>query len=145
MRNKLTFLLILLANTLMFAHAVIPHHHANGMVVDLFDVSRDSKMPHSSPCNHHNHDSSQHEGSGESCFIREIVVKVRSIDDELKVIVKLINPVNEGSFIESTLRKSTSSFFFKDSNSIEYFDNEGFPDYCSPSINRISFRGPPIA
>ena len=144
MRNKLAFLLILFANILMFAHAVIPHHHADGMVVDLFDISGDPVTPHSTPCNHSNHDSSHHEGAGESCFIREIVVKERNIEQELKVSVRIIKPETEGLFIASAQLKPAYPQSSFDSKPFDYYENEGLPDYSSPELDSFSFRGPPI-
>ena len=74
-------LLILLANMLILAHAVVPHHHHNKMFValvnvldhdsrDLFNHSHGHEYQHGDS-DHHDGPAHYHDGNSEDCLMSE--------------------------------------------------------------------------
>jgi len=74
--------MILLANMLILAHAVVPHHHHNKVFVaivnvldddarDLFNHEHGHEHHHDGHSDHHNAPAHHHHGDGEDCLMSE--------------------------------------------------------------------------
>lgn len=66
-RKSLTAFFIILANFILLAHAVIPHHHHK---TDICIANNVDNVAHDN-CDTHNH---KHENEGDACVLNQIVV-----------------------------------------------------------------------
>ncbi len=82
MKRRLSILMILLANMLILAHAVVPHHHHNKVFVaivnvldedawDLFNQEHGHEHHHDGDCDHHDSPAHHHESDTEDCLMSE--------------------------------------------------------------------------
>lgn len=82
MKKAIYVSLLLFANIIMLAHAVVPHHHHNGFIVALLESDHDKNHGHDHDHHHssnpHNHDSNE---SSEQCALNEAYTRS---DNDLK-------------------------------------------------------------
>ena len=81
MKRRISALMILLANMLILAHAVVPHHHHNKMFVAILNVlDEDARDLFNHEHGHEHH----HDGNSEDCLISEAeaaaVLKIQTDD-----------------------------------------------------------------
>ena len=85
MKKTVSIFFIILANILILAHAVIPHHHHNKMFVaivnvlddeaqDLFNHEHGHSHHHDGNTYHHNSGSHHHDTNKEECLMNEAEV-----------------------------------------------------------------------
>ncbi len=82
MKRRISMLMILLANMLILAHAVVPHHHHNKVFVaivnildhdaqDIFNHEHGHDHHHDGDNDHHNAPAHHHDGDSEDCLMSE--------------------------------------------------------------------------
>lgn len=72
--KRIAIFFIFCANTLLFAHSVIPHHHHNGLVINTNTICCDE--PNSHKFNDHSHDNND---DGNCALKQEILIPGRSL------------------------------------------------------------------
>ncbi len=77
------FSFILLANIILLAHAVIPHHHHDSVICIKQNHCQDDRIPYNHNVTEHNH---QHDGNknSTSCILKQSVVVPTSQGRQLK-------------------------------------------------------------
>lgn len=89
MKKAIYISLLIFSNIIMLAHAVVPHHHHNGLVVALLETDYENKHQHDHQHQHnherhhasntHNHDNN---GTSEQCALNEVFTRS---DNDLKI------------------------------------------------------------
>jgi len=140
-RKKTALLFILLANIVLLAHAVVPHHHHKGLfcteVTNCQIVSEDHRHHLSEPTHEHNGDK-----SAENCVLKQIVVvPVNSLRHEFKCVVCDDNHALVDDF-QAVLSKSEPLFFVP-----SLVSNAQIVSNFSPqsifALSSIGLRAPP--
>lgn len=113
MKRRISILMILLANMLILAHAVVPHHHHNKVFVafvnildhdaqDIFNHEHGHEHHHDGGSDHHNAPAHHHDGDGEDCLMSEAeaaaALKIHTDDGESHSIAPL-QDIDDGNFI----------------------------------------------
>ena len=74
MKRALSIWFIMLANVLILAHAVIPHHHHNKVLVAIVNVLDEVPLDnHSHGHGHHHGEATHQHAEGEDCLVSEAV------------------------------------------------------------------------
>ena len=71
--RKVSIMFLLLANVFLLAHAVVPHHHHDSVLVAVLDLHghhHDNDSHHQDHDSHH-HDASHHHDGPEMCLISQ--------------------------------------------------------------------------
>lgn len=113
MKRRISMLMILLANILILAHAVVPHHHHNKVFVaivnildhdsqDIFNHEHGHEHHHDGETNHHNGSTHHHDNNNEDCLLTEAeaaaTLKILA-DDGISWSVDTLQDNDDGSLI----------------------------------------------
>ncbi|HPF51790.1 MAG TPA: hypothetical protein PK335_09460 [Draconibacterium sp.] len=136
---------ILLANMVLFVHAVIPHHHHDS---DLcFDAIVAEHTSHDECCNntcdakHHQHDSDK---ESDSCMLSHIVALSNGeIKQNIRTTISSHDLINNVSLFaikgDENSRVSNPRFF------IEIVFNDHIPIYHTLASQAFGLRAPPVS
>lgn len=138
-RNFITVFFILLANIILLAHAVIPHHsHHNEVCIGDSHLQAHS-VEHNS-CSDHKH---SNEEKAEDCALNQVsVVLSQQLRSEIKSFDCFASLSQFDGFQAQLLNESVGHFSLQNVSSpkspLLYFD------YTSFVGNQIGLRGPPM-